>query len=324
MTANKLYARTIVAFLVVTSGSSAACAEPLLVASATWVGNGPLFIAQERGLFADEGLEVEVITMEEGGLEAVLDGQVDAVVQPLDSTVAKFDPDEEAVCVLVLDESLGGDGIVARNDIRDIGDLKGKTVAFFELSSAQFFLNVLLLEAGLSATDIVPLPMTAPDAAEAFMLGEVDAAATWEPWLTEAASTEHGHLLADSSERPGLIADCLVAKRSVFEARKGDFQALARGWAAAVDFFEAHPQEAIETMARHVGGWLEDPAAFAETLEGVRIYGGEANQAYFGTAQNPGPIYDTAQKAIDVWSTLGVLKADISPADTVGHGIWDR
>jgi NitT/TauT family transport system substrate-binding protein len=262
--------------------------------------------------------------MEEGRLEALLDGEVDAVVQPLDSTVARFDPDQEVLCVLVLDESLGGDGIVAAQGIREIADLEGKTVAFLNLSSAQFFLNLLLADAGLSATDIEPLPMAAPDAAEAFMLAEGDAAATWEPWLTEAASTEHGHLLADSSTWPGLIADCLVTKASVFAERQGDFRALARAWAAAVDDYEADPEAAIEIMARHVGGGLEDPAAFAATLEKVRLYGRERNRIYFGTPQEPGPIHDTAQKAIDVWSGLGVLKHDVTPADVIGHGVWDR
>jgi hypothetical protein len=79
----------------------------------------------------------------------------------------------------------------------------------------------------------------------------------------------------------------------------------------------------VEIMARHVGGWLEDPAAFVEALEGVRLYYGERNRAYFGTPQDPGPIYGNAQKAIDVWTSLCVLEADIAPQDIVGHRIWD-
>ena len=37
------------------------------------------------------------------------------------------------------------------------------------------------------------------------MLGEVDAAVTWEPYLTQGRSVAHGHLLTDTSERPGLL-----------------------------------------------------------------------------------------------------------------------
>ena len=77
-------------------------------------------------------------------------------------------------------------------------------------------------------------------------------------------------------------------------------------------------------MARRVGGGLDDPAVFAETLKGVRYYDAEGNRAYFGTPENPGPIYDNLQKAIDVWHSVGVLKADVTPAEFVAHGIWDE
>ncbi len=156
------------------------------------------------------------------------------------------------------------------------------------------------------------------------MLQEVDAAVTWEPWLTEGTSVGHGHLLADSSDHPGLIADCLTTTVDKFRRRKAEFQAVARAWASAVDYVEADPDEAIEIMARKVGGGLKDPAVFAETLKGVRFYGGERNRQYFGTTEQPGQIYETLQKAIDVWHSVGVLKADVAPADFVAHGVWDE
>jgi hypothetical protein len=30
------------------------------------------------------------------------------------------------------------------------------------------------------------------------------------------------------------------------------------------------------------------------------------------------------QYAIDVWSDLGMLKVEVSPADVIAHGIWDE
>jgi NitT/TauT family transport system substrate-binding protein len=64
-------------------------------------------------------------------------------------------------------------------------------------------------------------------------------------------------------------------------------------------------------MARHVGGWLEDPAVFAETLKGVRFFDARRNREYFGTPNRPGQSYHTSQYGIDVWSSLGMLKVDI-------------
>jgi NitT/TauT family transport system substrate-binding protein len=153
-------------------------------------------------------------------------------------------------------------------------------------------------------------------------MGEVDAAVTWEPWLTQGRRSEHGHLLADSAGTPGLIVDCLLAKPEVLDARLPEFRALTRAWDTAVHYVVAHPDEANQIMARNVGGWLENPAVFAETLEGVRFYDAARNREFFGTPDRPGQIYQTSQYAIDFWRSRGVLNADIKPTDVIRPDLW--
>jgi NitT/TauT family transport system substrate-binding protein len=199
--------------------AAAAQAESLRLRYSVWVGYGPLFVASEKGFFAKEGVEVELIRMEDdtASLAALFAGQIDALATATQVTVASNEPDEEALaCVLMLDDSRGGDGILATNDIQTISDLKGKSVAFGHRSVPQFYVNVLLRDVGLSETDIEVVDLRAEEAAEAFMMQEVDAAVTWEPYLSQGRNVAHGHLLTDSSERPGLIGDCLATKASIF------------------------------------------------------------------------------------------------------------
>jgi hypothetical protein len=59
-------------------------------------------------------------------------------------------------------------------------------------------------------------------------------------------------------------------------------------------------------------------------LRGVSMYDADGHREYFGTPDEPGPIYQTMQYAIDVWSDLGVLKVKVSPADVIAHGILDE
>ena len=302
-------------------------AEPLRLRYTVWVGYGPFFVAEEKGFFATEGVEVELIQIEDhtAALAALYAGQVDALATATQDVVAFAEPDEEPqACVLVLTDSQGGDGMLATNDIRTIADLKGKSVAFGYRGISQFYLNVLLKEAGLGEADIEVVDLPADQAAEAFMLGEVDAAVTWEPYLTQGKAVAHGHLLTDSSERPGLLGDCLATTTTIFNRRKPEFAALARAWEAAVRFIEAHPDEANAIMARNMGDWLEDPAVFADMLRGVALYDAARNREYFGTPEKPGQIYQTMQYAIDVWSDLGMLKVKLTPADVIAHGIFDQ
>ena len=77
-------------------------------------------------------------------------------------------------------------------------------------------------------------------------------------------------------------------------------------------------------MARHLGGGLDNPAAFAESLQGVSLYDAEANRTFFGTPEEPGPIYQTMQLAIDVLAEAGQLKTELTPADLIAHGIFDE
>lgn len=221
-----------------------------------------------------------------------------------------------------LDDSKGGDGIVANKDIETLADLKGKKVAFAEGSVSQLYLNVLLKEAGLTQDDIEAVNnMTAGDAGSAFVTGQVDAAVTWEPWLTRGQQAPHGHLLANSSDKPGLITDVVLAPAEVIESRGDDLKALARAWHRAVDFAKEKPEEANAIMAEGVGGWLKDPTVFAETLAGVQLYDAEMNRKFFGTPENPGPIYDTVQNALDVWSGFGKLQVEVTPEDLINHDI---
>ncbi len=326
MSARKHLAGIATALLLTAGVGQAARAEPLRIGYLTWVGNGPFFVAQEKGLFAKEETEVELIDMSthEAMYAGLFAAQVDVISVTVDDMLPNFDSADPYVCVMAIDELLGGDGIIARNDIQSIADLRGKSVAFPARTVSEFYLNVLLRKAGLSEAEIKPVEMSFDDAANAFLMREVDAAVSAEPWLTQGRQSEHGHLLADSSETPGLIVDCLVAKANVFDARLTEFRGLARAWDEAVHYAEAHPDEANQIMASHVGGGNDDPAAFAESLKGVRFYDAARNRKFFGTREQPGQVYQTSQYGIDVWSSLGALHTKLSPAEVIRHDLWDE
>ena len=79
--------KTILIASALTSVSTlAAHAEALKLAHSTWVGYGPFYIAQEKGFFAEEGVEIELTIMESTPLKmgAFMAGQVDIVASTAD------------------------------------------------------------------------------------------------------------------------------------------------------------------------------------------------------------------------------------------------
>lgn len=296
-------------------------AEPLKIRYSIWVGYGPLFIAKEKGYFREEKVDVELINMNDPkeGFFAMAAERLDGVVSTIDTMLLYLKTGKEFQYVLALDDSAGGDGIVARKEIKSVKDLKGKKVAFAEGSVSQFFLNVLLKEAGLTQKDIEAVNMKPEDAGAAFVAGKVDAAVTWEPWLSKGKAAPHGHILVDSSKTPGLITDVLILRRDVVAKRAKEIQGLVNAWNKAVAYWEKNPVESNEIMAKGVGDWLKDPKVFADVLSGVKFYNKAGNAKFFGTPQKPGDMYKVVQNAIDIWGSFGKLQAKVTSKDLINH-----
>ena len=300
---------------------SPAAAEPLRLAHSTWVGYGPFYIARERGFFADEGVEVELIVMEDTAarIAAMTAGRVEVVATTVDTVMPFMTEEQQFRYIFAVDASQGGDGIVADKDIASLADLRGKKVAFGEGTTSQFYFAVLLREAGIGFDELEAVNMTAADAGAAFVAGRVNAAVTWEPWLTRGKQAPHGRLLVDSSRHPGLITDIAVTTAETAAARREDLKALTRAWNRAVAFVSTHPDAADAIMAKGVGGWLKDPEVFRETRSGIRFYGDEGNREFFGAADNPGALLDTIQYALDFWHSTGKMRSSPSAESLVAR-----
>jgi NitT/TauT family transport system substrate-binding protein len=295
--------------------SGRAAADTIKLAHSTWVGYGPLYIARDKGIFKMHGVDVELIKVEKptDRFPALIAGQIDMIASTVDTALLYMKTPDQFKYVVAIDDSNGGDGIVAKKDIKTVADLKGKQVAFSQGSVSQFYLDVLLQKAGLKESDITAVDMGPGDAGVAFVAGKVDAAVTWEPHLTKGKQSPDGHLLTDSSQTPGLITDVIIADKDWIAKHQKEVKAIVDSWNEAVAYYEAHPDESIAIMAKGVGGFLEDPKDFKETLTGIKFYDAAQNKAFFGTKEKPGPLYQTVKQAIDIWTEHGKLQVKTSP-----------
>src|SRR5665213_1636853 len=144
---------------------------------------------------------------------AMLADKIDMIASTVDTGILYLKKPDQFQYIVAIDDSDGGDGIVAKKEIKTIADLKGKSVAVNEGSVSDFYLNVLLAKAGLKDSDLKTVNMDAAQAGAAFVAGKVDAAVTWEPWLSRGKKTDFGHLVVDSSTTPGLITDVMTVTK---------------------------------------------------------------------------------------------------------------
>lgn len=290
---------------------------PLRLMHAVWVGYGPMYLAQAKGFFEEEGVEVELIKQNDFKQQftALAAGEIDGVLQVVDAAVSYYIPGLEYQMVAAFDDSLGGDGIGATTDIQSIADLKGKSVGYETGATAEFFFNVMLERSGLTDEDINHIDMLGSDAGTALLSGRVDAAVTYEPYLTEIRENEGTHVLSDTREAPGLITDILIVRQDVIDERPEDVQGVVNAYFRALDYMEQNLEESIPIMAEGVGGFLRDPADFEETLQFVQFFDEEGNAAYFSDPSNEGTqIMETLQNAIEIWGRIADLP-ELPPAE---------
>ena len=247
-------------------------------------------------------------------------GRLDGIVSTIDTMIPHLKTGKEFQYVLALDDSAGGDGIVARKEIKSVRDLRGKRVAVQEGSVSQFFLNVLLRDAGLSEKDVRIVNMKPGDAGAAFVAGRVDAAVTWEPWLSngqDGAARAPARRLVPDSRADHRRADLPAGRhREAAEGDPGRGGCLEQGRGLLGE--ESGRVERRSWPGRS-GDWLKDPKLFADVLTGVRFYDREANVKFFGTPQKPGALYNVVQNALDVTGGLGALQVKVAPRDLVNH-----
>ena len=174
--------------------------------------------------------------------------------------------------VLLLDECDDGrrDPRRARRR-RPIKSLKGKKVAYEAGTTSDILLRYALAQNGMKFSDIKPVPTPAANAGVAALAGKVDAAVTYEPYLTTALNQNKGFkLIYTAAENPGLIGDVFVVRNDVLQEKPGQILALIKAWGAAVG---AVPHEQGPVAGdHHQGGRREARATSTTAFDGVILY----------------------------------------------------
>lgn len=163
--------------------------QAVVIAVTPYAGAAPAFVAHARGYFEREGLAVTVQQHGSGkeALDAVLEGRADVATVaelPVALAVVKGHP----VTILATLSTQSDHAIVGRTDrgIWSADALRGKRIGVSAGTSGDFVLDVLLVRERLSRADVQVVDRKPRELVDALARGEVDAIATWEPYVADA------------------------------------------------------------------------------------------------------------------------------------------
>ncbi len=224
----------------------------IVLGYSNWAGWWPWAIAEQEGLFAKNGANVEMKWFDGylASMEAFAAGQLDGNCQTLNDTISFAGSAVNGeVAVVVNDNSAGNDKIIVTEDINTIEDLKGKKVAVEEGVVDDFLLTLALEEAGMSRSDVEIVNLETGAAAAAFASGQTDAVGAFPPFWLTALKREGSKELITSKEFPGAIPDLLAVSQKLIDEQPDQVQAIVNTWFDTLDFMAKNPAKADEIMA---------------------------------------------------------------------------
>ncbi len=280
-----------------------------------WTGFAPLTLALQAGLFKKHGLDVSIKKIPQATRHlAIASGDIQCAATTVETWVAWNANGVATTQIFQLDKSFGADGMVTKNNITKISDLKGKTVAADSPGTAGYFgLAWMLKKNGLTVKDVKIVNLGPQAAANAMIAGTdgIDAAMTYEPYLGAVrAKPEAGKIIATTLDYP-MVMDTFGCTPKFLAENPKAAKGLADAYFDALALIKSDPKKSYEIMGADVkqaGEVFEKSAAY------LRWQDRAANQTFFA-----GEHAKFSKEAADLLLEIGVIKTmpDLSKlADT--------
>ena len=214
----------------------------------------PLTIAEQRGYFKAEGLEVTIVDFAGGSraLQALVGGSADVVSGAFEHTV-NMQAKGQRLRAFVLQgrapQIVLGINPKTMPNFKTVADLKGKKVGVTAPgSSTNVMLNFALAKVGLKPSDVSVISVgTAQGAVAAMRSGQIDAMSNLDPVITMLQRSGDLKIVTDTrivAEADRLFggpmpAGCLYAQQSFIDKNPLTVQALANAMVRASKWIQA-------------------------------------------------------------------------------------
>ncbi len=171
--------------------------KTIRVAARNSIGASPLWIADARGFFRDQGIAIEYVPVtDEGAVSSALAAQEAAIAIVSSTAAARSNTTRQLVEPIVYVDATDGGSDAERGSLSLVApvaseidngcDLEGKTVAVDSIRSiSAVALREVVLREGCNPLAVRFTTLDGREIASQLMTGEVDAAATFDPITTE-------------------------------------------------------------------------------------------------------------------------------------------
>lgn len=238
-------------------------------------GQAQIVIAQQQGLlekeFGKDGITFELSKFASGPalISAITGGSLDfGQVGDQPAIQAKANNvDIKAIGVYTTTEKANGLIVSAKSSIAKIEDLKGKKVGVTIGSTGQQLLYIYLKSVGLKPADIQQVNLQPGDIVAALVSGNIDAAVTWEPYITLSVAKGAAKQIVDGTGYKKEV-DVIVGTSKFLQTNPDVTARILKVLDEAQKWIADNRDEALAIVAKDAG---LDPAALAPAYNKVNL-----------------------------------------------------
>src|SRR5581483_10078329 len=240
----------------------------------------PLPVADAKGFFKRQGLDVTIQNFGAGGakaLQSLIGGSSDVVVGFYDHTIQMQAEGQDVRCVILLNRN-PGIALAVRDDlpaIKEPKDLAGKKIGITGPgSSTDFLLRYLLARSGVKSDDVSIIAVGSGASVVAAMERKsIEAVMNYDPAITMLERKQLAHVMVDgrTSECSAKAfggsypASCLYSTGAFIAKNPVTMQRLVNAFADALAYIDKTPAAEIAAALPAEYG-LGDPGLFADVI----------------------------------------------------------
>jgi ABC-type nitrate/sulfonate/bicarbonate transport system substrate-binding protein len=232
-----------------------------------------MFMAQQEKLFKKHGVDVELIHIPSSsrGIQTILAGEI-AFSFMDGSNAAQANLKGANLALVAGATNRQVFSLMAKSDIKRIGDLKGKKIGITRVGSSTHTSALYALgSAGLKTTDYQLLPLLeVPNIFTALVAGQIDAGVVSPPTNARAKRAGFVELMNVAKEGPEFVSVAIGTSRSYIKANEDIVRRVVRAYAEGVQVFRTNKAAALKMIQNQLK--VKEPEIAEDTYNQFREY----------------------------------------------------
>ena len=232
----------------------------------------PILVAQEKGYFTEEGVEVELVPFQSAveSQSAIQAGQLDGMIT---DTVVAILLNNSGLDVKITSLTLGSTpqegrfAIIAApgSDIKTPADLKGRTIGISNNSIIEYVTDRMLEEQGIDPSQVIKTSVPKiPVRMEMLLNNQIDAINVPDPLVSFAEFKNAKVILEDTTGR-NLSQAVIIMTPQALEEKKEGLKLFYNAYAKAVKDINSNPDEFKDLLVQNVN--IPEPIAASYRMQ---------------------------------------------------------